>query len=134
MLRLDNSRMTKQVDLGYPPKNLKNVTVLLDIGKNRYTIEKTALNRQQYASFAAKRIDHIKEWEQQKAEKINYITRNRRIPNNIVTNCLICGRKCKNIKNITNLKVFITKMHQKTGKKDKSVNNDCNIRHRDCNH
>ena len=113
--------MTKQVDLGSPPKNLKNVTIgenrtiLLDIGKNRYTIEEIVLNQQEYASLAAKRFDHIKEWEQQKAEKRNYITRNRRIPNNIVTSCLICNIKCKNI---TNLKVPITKMHQKKNRKE----------------
>ena len=92
----------------------------LDRGKDQDIIEELTLNRREYAKIINKRLDNIKDWQQEQPGKRNDIKRNQRALKNTDTSCPICGRKSK-----MSLvwRSILLKCTESTGKKHEIVRN-----------
>ena len=121
VLRMDRDRMTKITTLGWPkatpekPAERTTITywrtTLRNAGLDPDLIDKKCLDRKEFKKTTRKRIEHIRKWEHEKADREDGTTRNQREtrskPGSVL--CSICTKECKNT---LGLKVHHKRMHR----------------------
>ena len=120
VLRMENTRLTKRVTMGWPGENIKDWhhkqkqttigywrKILKDGGKDPDLIETLASDRAKYRSFVNKRTRHIEKWEENRAENIMTTRAQRETASNV---CQECGKPCRSLSGL--------KSHARVHRKD----------------